>query len=150
MSGKKKLKWVAIFLTLVMATMWIGTGIAAPNSHAANAVKAAGLGGADNVAVVEAGDENSGWLAKFSRKFEDQTVCAVSRGQYDRLVAEYGASVESASIDGAAVDIVKISSGDAKAKDLLDIIQGDHTGPGKCKVVKKASFFYMMFNANIS
>jgi hypothetical protein len=95
------------------------------------------------VAAAEKSIDNFfGW---FTQGYSGHELCSVTSSQLAQISAHYQVAHMTITVDGVAVDVVTVSGQGANDHELRTFL-GD---PGlKCKLVRRASVFYLPFDAH--
>jgi hypothetical protein len=87
-------------------------------------------------------DSLVGWLKS---AYSNREVCSVTPSQLQRISSEYQVGWTTLSVDGAPVEIATVSgprANDAEVRSFLGVSALD------CRLVRRASIFYLPFDAH--
>jgi hypothetical protein len=136
--------WLVIVPALALFSFSLAAGAETGKPGYASAAKELPAG--KPLVYVRASYEGSllGW---FKDKWSSHELCSVSSRQLERIASEYEIGWVTASVDGAQVEIATVSGPGANDAELRALLGA----PGlKCRLVRRASIFYLPFDANTS
>jgi hypothetical protein len=85
------------------------------------------------------------FVDRFTKTATNEELCSVTQSQLDRIAAHYTVERTTTTIDGVAVDVVMVSGAGANVHELREYL--GRPAP-ECKLVRRASVFFLPFDAH--
>jgi hypothetical protein len=134
--------WLLIVPALALFSFSLAAGAQTGKRDYAGAVR--DLPAGRPLVVVQASEEDSllGWL---EGKWASQELCSVTPSQLERIAAAYDIGRMTITVDGAPVELVTVSGRGANVADLRTLLGAPAPD---CRLVRRASIFYLPFDAH--
>jgi hypothetical protein len=97
--------------------------------------------------IVVAGPPAAGdsWFDRLTKTSATKELCSVTRSQLARIASHYDVAHTTITVEGVAVDVVTVSGAGANDRELREYL--GKPAPD-CKLVRRASVFFLPFDAH--